>query len=127
MQGTSLRILIDQIQSLENKIKEIGEKIDEILSFHESSSPQKRLFSVSGAGPKTVGAFLGEVDDIGRFSSPTKLIGFMGWHPKNIRIRREQKLSAQDVQKGPFCLKSLIVHGYGSLLKTQSLSSVPLP
>jgi len=35
----ALRILIDEIQSLENKIKEIEDKIEEILSSDEPSSP----------------------------------------------------------------------------------------
>jgi len=51
VRGMSLRILIDEIHSLENKIKEIDEKID------EPSSLQKRLLSIPGIGPNTVAAF----------------------------------------------------------------------
>ena len=56
VRGMALRILIDEIESLRNKIKEIEEKIDEILSSNEPSSPQKRLLSIPGVGPKTVAA-----------------------------------------------------------------------
>jgi len=35
----ALRIIIDEIQSLKNKIKEIEDKIEEILSSDEPSSP----------------------------------------------------------------------------------------
>ena len=56
VRGMTLRILIDEIQFLKNKIKEIEDKIDEILSFNEPSSPQKRLLSIPGVGPKTVAA-----------------------------------------------------------------------
>ena len=45
VRGMALRILIDQIQSLENKIKEIEEKIDGIPPCNELSSPQERLLS----------------------------------------------------------------------------------
>jgi transposase len=69
VRGMALRMLIDEIQSLENKIKEIEDKIEEILSSNEPFSPQKRLLSIPGVGPKTVAAFLGEVgDDVSRFS-----------------------------------------------------------
>jgi len=67
--GMALRILIEEIQFFEDKIKEIDEKIDEILSSNEPFSPQKRLLSIPGVGPKTVAAFIGEVgDDVSRFS-----------------------------------------------------------
>ena len=56
VRGMALRILIDEIQFLKNKIKEIEDKIDEILSSNEPSSPQKRLLSIPGVGPKTVAA-----------------------------------------------------------------------
>jgi len=55
----------------------------EILSSNEPSFPQKRLLSIPGVDPKTVAALLGEVgDDVSRFSSANKLIGFVGWYPK---------------------------------------------
>jgi len=83
VRGRALRILIDEIQFLKNRTKEIEEKIEEILSFNEPSSPQKRLLSIPGVGPKTVATFLGEVGgDVSRFSSANKLIGFIGWHPQ---------------------------------------------
>jgi len=56
VRGMALRILIDEIESLQNKIEEIEDKIEEILSFNEPSSPQKRLLSIPGVGPKTVAA-----------------------------------------------------------------------
>jgi len=54
----ALRILIDEIESLKNKIKEIEDKIEEILSSNQPSSPQKRLLGIPGVGPKTVAAHL---------------------------------------------------------------------
>jgi len=61
VRGIVLRIIIDEIESLRNKIKEIENKIEEILSSDEPSSPQKKLLGIPGVGPKTVAAFLGEV------------------------------------------------------------------
>lgn len=39
VRGIVLRIIIDEIESLRNKIKEIEDKIEEILSSDEPSSP----------------------------------------------------------------------------------------
>jgi len=99
--GMVLRILIEEIQSFEDKIKEIGEKIDEILSSNDPPSPQKRLLSIHGVGPKTVAAFLGEVgDNVNRFSSANKLIGFIGWHPKISESGESKNLHPKMSKKG---------------------------
>ena len=109
VRGMSLRILIDEIQSLENKIKEIEKKIDEILSSNEPSSPQKRLLRIPGVGPKTVAAFLGEVgNDVTRFSSANKLLGFIGWHPKISESGSSKNLHPKMSKKGPSTLRASI-------------------
>jgi len=126
VRGMSLRILIDEIHSLEDNIKEIDEKINEILSSNEPSSPQKRLLSIPGVGPKTVAAFLGEVgDDVSRFSSSNKLIGFIGWHPK-ISESGDSKNSHPKISKrGPSVLRaSLYMAAVASLKHNPYLRSL---
>ncbi|MEA1965387.1 MAG: IS110 family transposase [Candidatus Aerophobetes bacterium] len=126
VRGIALRILIDQIHSFEDKIKEINEKIDEILSFNEPSSPQKRLLSIPGVGPKTVAAFLGEVgDDVSRFSSANKLIGFIGWHPKISESGDSKNPHPKMSKRGPSALRaSLYMAAVASLKHNPYLRSL---
>jgi len=124
--GIALRIIIDQIQSFEDKIKEIEKKLDEILSVNEPSSPQKRLLSIPGVGPKTVAAFLGEVgDDVSRFSSVNKLIGFIGWYPKISESGDNKNPHPKMSKKGPPPLKaSLYMSALASLKHNPYLRSL---
>ena len=80
--GENLRILLEEIESLKEKIERIDKKIDDILSSKEPASPERRLLEIPGVGPRTVATFTGEAGDVNRFSSSTELIGFIGWYPK---------------------------------------------
>lgn len=82
IRGMNLTILLEEIQSLREKIERLDGHIDKILAPKEPSSPEGRLLAIPGVGPKTVAAFLGEVGDVTRFSSHREMIGFIGWHPK---------------------------------------------
>lgn len=82
IRGMNLTILLEEIQSLKEKIGRLDEQIDRILKPKEPFSPQGRLLAIPGVGPKTVATFLGEVGDVTRFSSNRELIGFIGWYPK---------------------------------------------
>jgi len=126
VRGMALRILIDEIQFLKNKIKEIEEKIEEILSSNEPSSPQKRLLSIPGVGPKTIAAFLGEVGgDVTRFSSANKLIGFIGWHPRISESGEKKNLHPKMSKKGPSALRaSLYMAAVASLKHNPYLRSL---
>jgi len=126
VRGMALRIIIDEIQFLKNKIKEIENKIEEILSSDEPSSPQKRLLKISGVGPKTVAAFLGEVGgDVTRFSSANKLIGFIGWHPKISESGEKKNLHPKMSKKGPSALRaSLYMAAVASLKHNPYLRSL---
>lgn len=126
VRGMALRIIIDEIESLKNKIKEIEDKIEEILSFNEPSSPQKRLLSIPGVGPKTVAAFLGEVGgDVTRFSSANKLIGFIGWHPRISESGEKKNLHPKMSKKGPSALRaSLYMAAVASLKHNPYLRSL---
>jgi len=127
VRGMALRIIIDEIQFLKNKVKEIEDKIEEILSFNnEPSSPQKRLLGIPGVGPKTVATFLGEVGgDVTRFSSSNKLIGFIGWHPKISESGEKKNLHPKMSKRGPSALRaSLYMAAVASLKHNLYLRSL---
>jgi len=91
VRGMNLRILLEEIKSLKEKIERIDKEIvDDILSSKEPLFPEGRLLEIPGVGPKTVAAFRGEVGDVNRFSSATELIGFIGWHPKSLSRERRR-------------------------------------
>ena len=90
------------------------------------SSPQKRLLSIPGVGPKTVAAFLGEVGgDVTRFSSANKLIGFIGWYPRISESGESKNLHPKMSKKGPSALRaSLYMAAVASLKHNPYLRSV---
>jgi len=96
----NLRILLEEIESLKEKIERIDKKIDDILSSMEPASPERRLLEIPGAGPRTVATFTGEAGDVNRFSSSTELIGFIGWYPKisesGEKISQHPKMSKKE-------------------------------
>jgi len=87
---------------------------------------EKRLLSIPGVGPKTVAAFLGEVgDNVTRFSSANKLIGFIGWHPKISESGESKNLHPKMSKKGPSALRaSLYMAAVASLKHNPYLRSL---
>lgn len=67
---------VTQIQLLENQIKEVKEKIDQLCL-----NTQSPIFSIPGIGPTTGPTILSEIGDINNFDSPRKLLAFAGCDP----------------------------------------------
>ncbi|GAH48115.1 unnamed protein product [marine sediment metagenome] len=57
----NLKILLEEIQSLKEKIHRLDSQIEDILFAKEPLSPEAKLLEIPGVGPKTVAAFIGEV------------------------------------------------------------------
>jgi len=122
----NLTILLEEIQSLKEKIGRLDEQIDRILKPKEPFSPEGRLLAIPGVGPKTVATFLGEVGDVTRFSSNRELIGFIGWYPKISQVGSEEEPSSQDVQEGICSLKSCTLYGRSCLIEAQQRDESPV-
>lgn len=71
-----LKQIIEQIQFLENHIKELEDQID--VYFKELDS---HLTSIPGIGVVLAATIESEIGDINRFSSPEKLVAFAGIDP----------------------------------------------
>jgi transposase len=83
--ATSLRILLDHIQTLSSSIEKLEVEIQQILSPQESndSFPGENLFSIPGVGDKTIAAVLSYLGTDGsNFSTSTEAIGYVGYFPK---------------------------------------------
>lgn len=67
---------IAQIELLESQLDSVGAQMAEIMKFHDSV-----IMTIPGIGYINGGMILGEIGDIHRFSSPTKLLAFAGLDP----------------------------------------------
>lgn len=68
-----LKLLIQQINFIEDQVKDIEEQI--IITIDKVNSP---ITSIPGISYITGAVILGEIGDINRFSNPSKLVAFAG-------------------------------------------------
>lgn len=68
-----LRLLIEQMNFIEEQVKEIGRQIENLLE--KINSP---IISIPGIGAVTGATILGEIGDISRFATPAKLVAYAG-------------------------------------------------
>lgn len=83
--GLNLIILLSQVESLQNAIAQLDERMNNILSPSDDtlSFPGSNLLSIPGVGPKTLAAILSAVGSDGQaFPDGKHLIGHIGFFPK---------------------------------------------
>lgn len=85
--GLNLNILLTQVETLQNAIVQLDQRMDEILSPHDSndanSFPGANLLTIPGVGNKTLAAILSAVGSDGQaFPDGKHLIGHLGFFPK---------------------------------------------
>lgn len=83
--GLNLIILLNQVESLQNAIAQLDERMNNILSPCDDSLsfPGSNLLSIPGVGPKTLAAILSAVGSTGQaFPDGKHLIGHIGFFPK---------------------------------------------
>jgi len=107
--GLTIRMLLENIQTLSNHIAELEKQIEDILSPSSSddmySFPGGNLLTIPGVGKKTIAVILSAVGFEGNaFGSGTKFIGHIGFFPQIFEsgeTRRDNKIS----RRGPKCLR----------------------
>ena len=107
--GLNLNILLTQIETLQNAIAQLDDRINDILSPTDSndanSFPGSNLLTIPGVGPKTLAAILSAVGSDGQaFPDGKHLIGHLGFFPKiyeSGETRRDNKIS----NRGPKYLR----------------------
>jgi transposase len=83
--GLNLNILLTQIETLQNAIAQLDNRINDILSPSDDtlSFPGSNLLTIPGVGPKTLAAILSAVGSNGQaFPDGKHLIGHIGFFPK---------------------------------------------
>ncbi|MDD4436583.1 MAG: IS110 family transposase [Tissierellia bacterium] len=68
-----LKLLIEQINFIENQVKDIEQQISNLLDKINST-----ITTIPGIGKVTAATILGEIGDISRFSTPSKLVAYAG-------------------------------------------------
>lgn len=107
--GLTIKMLLENIQTLSNHIAELEKHIEDILSPSSSddinSFPGANLLTIPGVGKKTLAVILSAVGLEGKaFDSGTKFIGHIGFFPQIFQSgesRRDNKIS----RRGPRCLR----------------------
>jgi transposase len=84
-----LELPLDELLTLEGCLRQIdfleGEikALEAVLAKRALESPEiRRLMTIPGVNVHTAAAFMASVGDIGRFSSPRKLVSYLGLDPK---------------------------------------------
>ncbi len=107
--GLNLNILLTQVETLQNAIAQLDDRMNDILSPSDSndanSFPGANLLTIPGVGPKTLAAILSAVGSDGQaFPDGKHLIGHIGFFPKiyeSGETRRDNKIS----NRGPKYLR----------------------
>lgn len=71
-----IKLLIEQIQFIEDQVKTIEAEIEELMIKFDSP-----ITTIPGIGPVTGATILGEIGDISKFSNPSKLVAYAGLDP----------------------------------------------
>ena len=129
--GLTLKMLLENIQMLNNHIAQLEKQMDEILSPSTDddidSFPGANLLNIPGIGNKTVAAMLSAVGFEGKtFQSGTKLIGHVGFFPKiheSGESHRKNKIS----KRGPKYLRwALYMAAVASIRHNKEMRSLYL-
>jgi transposase len=73
-----LRCLLDHLSFLEDQVAKVDQHVAALVRQTPTGT---YLLSIPGVGPALAAAILGEIGDIGRFETPTKLVAFAGLDP----------------------------------------------
>ncbi|MBC7333110.1 MAG: IS110 family transposase [Actinobacteria bacterium] len=107
--GLTLSMQLDEISSLEAKIKIIENKLKEILAPKDSyPSDFDILNSIRGIGLGTIATFIACIGDVSRFSSSKKLISYIGLYPKIFESGKYKKKNPYIVKAGPKELRYML-------------------
>ncbi len=109
--GMTISMQIEEISSLESKIKQIEEEIKSLLDPKDpsgGSSAYSILNSIKGVGMGTIATFIAYVGDVGRFSSSDKLISYIGFYPRIFESGKYRKKNPTIQKAGPKELRYML-------------------
>ena len=106
---------IEQIELLDSQIERIEAEMTDIMNFHDSV-----ILTIPGLGAINGGMILGEIGDIRRFSSPSKLLAFAGLDPSVYQSGNFSAKKTRMSKRGSRVLRYALINAAHNVVKNNS-------
>ena len=106
---------IAQIELLDSQLKQIEAEMTEIMKFHDSV-----IMTIPGIGYINGGIVLGEIGDIHRFSTPSKLLAFAGLDPSVYQSGNFQARRTRMSKRGSRVLRYALINAAHNVVKNNA-------
>ncbi len=106
---------IAQIELLDSQIESVEAEMTEIMKFHDSV-----ILTIPGMGYINGGMILGEIGDIHRFSSPTKLLAYAGLDPSVYQSGSYNAKRTRMSKRGSRTLRYALVNAAHNVVKNNA-------
>jgi len=103
---------IEQIELLDSQLERIEAEMKEIMKFNDSV-----IMTIPGIGYINGGMILGEIGDIHRFSSPSKLLAFAGLDPTVYQSGNYSAKHTRMSKRGSRALRYALVNAAHNVVK----------
>ena len=106
---------IAQIELLDSQLNSVEAQMTEIMIFHDSV-----IMTIPGIGYINGGMILGEIGDIHRFSSPSKLLAFAGLDPSVYQSGNYSARRTRMSKRGSKVLRYALVNAAHNVVKNNA-------
>ena len=106
---------IAQIELLDSQLNSVEAQMTEIMKFHDSV-----IMTIPGIGYINGGMILGEIGDIHRFSSPSKLLAFAGLDPSVYQSGNYSARRTRMSKRGSKVLRYALVNAAHNVVKNNA-------
>ena len=106
---------IAQIELLDSQLNSVEAEMTEIMKFHDSV-----IMTIPGIGYINGGMILGEIGDIHRFQSPSKLLAFAGLDPSVYQSGNYSAKRTRMSKRGSRVLRYALVNAAHNVVKNNA-------
>jgi len=106
---------IAQIELLDSQLKQVEAEMTDIMKFNDSV-----LMTIPGIGYINGGMILGEIGDIHRFASPSKLLAFAGLDPSVYQSGNFQAKRTRMSKRGSRVLRYALMNAAHNVVKSNA-------
>ena len=106
---------IEQIELLDRQIERVEAEMTDIMKFYDSV-----ILTIPGMGYINGGMILGEIGDIRRFSSPTKLLAFAGLDPSVYQSGNFNAKKTRMSKRGSRVLRYALINAAHNVVKNNT-------
>ena len=106
---------IEQIELLDRQIERVEAEMTDIMKFYDSV-----ILTIPGMGYINGGMILGEIGDIRRFSSPTKLLAFAGLDPSVYQSGNFSAKKTRMSKRGSRVLRYALINAAHNVVKNNA-------